>query len=62
VRAAQACLAHAIKIEALSRIGELLKAMPKAKGRLAGRTKGSNKGVGGSLREPPTATYRDLGI
>ena len=55
--------AHAVKIEALSRLGELLKPMPKNPGT---RTVGSPKGVskGGSVLAPPMdiPTYASLGI
>jgi N6-adenosine-specific RNA methylase IME4 len=57
--------AHTIKTRALGRLGELLEKLDKAKGaRLAGRSPGSNSGVGGTKMEPPTAaaTYADLGI
>lgn len=51
--------AHALKIEALGRLGELLKQMPKNVG-----LKGSRV-VSGSKREPlkdKTPAYRDLGV
>lgn len=58
--------AHTIKVRALARLGELLNQIEKAKGtRLAGREPGSNKGVGGTRREPPTTnapTLADLGV
>lgn len=52
-------LAHSIKIEALRKLGEMLKEAPKNTGvRLAGRN------VGGAIVEPPTnvPTLADLGI
>jgi N6-adenosine-specific RNA methylase IME4 len=52
--------AHALKVEALAGLGELLKKQPKATG-----TRGQLKGrgvIGGASTEPPIATLADLGI
>lgn len=56
--------AHALKCDALACLGDLLKAMPKAKG-----TRGQLRGdvpkgarVGGTHVEQPTATLAELGI
>jgi len=53
--------AHSIKIDALTRLGEMLKAGPKNPGT---RTVGGGKGAGGSIVEPPAdvPTLADLGI
>lgn len=58
--------AHAVKTHALARLGELMKAMPKAtgtRGQLAGQ---SEPGPGGSRVVlpglDPTPTYADLGV
>jgi N6-adenosine-specific RNA methylase IME4 len=59
--------AHAIKIHALARLGDLLKAMPKAtgtRGQLVNAGPGRGK-TGGTKLEPPvslTPTFADLGI
>ena len=53
--------AHALKIHALARLGELLKAMPKqsgARGRKGGGTRGSRKAL--QVDAPPTLA--DLGL
>jgi len=57
--------AYALKTDALSRLGEILRDMPRSEGtRLAGRVKGSNSGVGGTKTERPTdaPTLAELGI
>jgi hypothetical protein len=52
--------AHAVKIEALRKLGEILKETPKNEGRRM-----NGRDVGGSLREPPTddrPTLAELGV
>jgi hypothetical protein len=52
--------AHAVKIDAMTLMGEFLKVAPKNEGT---RTKGGGTGAGGSMKEPPaTPTLADLRI
>jgi hypothetical protein len=54
--------AHALKVEALAGLGELLKKQPKAKG---SRGRGPGRGKGGAVVEPPfnePPTLAEMGI